>query len=552
MELELIPIATCFRTGSSVEVEVRSATPVTGRLVVEHLGGAVANVEVDLPAGGGTVDLGQLPRGGYAVALVTAASDPQAGAPDAPAGPMADPMAVTAVDVLDDPFERPRYGFLSDFAPERDDVAETADDLRRLHLNVVLFYDWMYRHAELLGGEVEFTDALGRRTSHATTRALVDALREVGALAMAYAAVYGVDNDYARDHEDELLYHEDGSPWTLGDFLQLTDPSPGTSWLARFRGMLAQSRERMGFAGFHLDQFGWPKVAVRHDGSTVDLAEAFPAMIGEVRDELPDAKLIFNNVNDFPTTATAHAPQDAVYIEVWPPHETYADLADLIERARRDGQGKPVILAAYLEPYRDEPTERADAAAQLALATILAHGGHHLLCGERGGVLVDPYYPNHHQASDGTRAVLRRLFDASVALGDLLHDDGLVVTGSWLGGVNAELVVDAPVPVSGTAAAGSVWVIVRRGPGRVTIHLIDLVDQDEIDWNRGKQPLRPRTDVRLAVSVPGEPSVVVGTPIAGGGARPVAYERDGDHVHVAVPAFTGWAVVSVSWGDAVG
>jgi dextranase len=530
MTIDLLPRATWFPTGSVVEVEVRSAAAVTGRLLVEHLDTAVADVEVDLPAGGGTVTVGQLPRGGYAVCLHSEAGD-----------------AETALDVLDHAFERPRYGFLSDFSPDRDDVTETVDDLRRLHLDVIQFYDWMYRHEELLGPEDEFTDALGRPTSHATTRALVDAGADAGALAMGYAAVYGVSNDYARDHEEELLLHDDGTAWMLGDFLHLVDPTPGRSWLARFGKQLTLARERMGFAGFHLDQYGWPKLAVRRDGTAVDLAETFPAMIGSIRQELPDAKLIFNNVNDFPTAATADAPQDAVYIEVWPPHDTYGDLANLIGRARSDGHGKPVILAAYLEPYADEPAPRADAAAQLAFATIAAHGGHHLLCGERGGVLVDPYYPNYHRASDKSRAVLRRLFDAAVALGDLLYDDGPVVTGSWFGGINEELVVGAPVPVSGRAEAGALWVIVRRGARGITIHLIDLTDQGDVDWNTGKTPLQERRDVQVAVSVPGTPSVAVATPVAGGRTRRAAHERDGDHVRIPVPPFRGWAVVVVSW-----
>ena len=40
---------------------------------------------------------------------------------------------------------------------------------------------------------------------------------------------------------------------------------------------------KVGFAGFHLDQYGAPKYALRADGTPVDLAEAFPALIDAAR-----------------------------------------------------------------------------------------------------------------------------------------------------------------------------------------------------------------------------------------------------------------------------
>ncbi len=41
---------------------------------------------------------------------------------------------------------RARYGFVADYSAGRD-VDGVADNVRRLHLNAVQFYDWMYRHA---------------------------------------------------------------------------------------------------------------------------------------------------------------------------------------------------------------------------------------------------------------------------------------------------------------------------------------------------------------------------------------------------------------------
>src|SRR5919198_88068 len=139
----------------------------------------------------------------------------------------------------------------------------------------------------------------------------------------------------------------DGSPWMLGDFLWIVDPS-NERWLRHLAGQLASARTAVGFDGFHLDQYGAPKRAVSGTGATVDLAEAFPVLIERLRAELPAATLVFNNVNDFPTWATAGTSQDAVYIEVWSPHDRLDHLGALAAKARLLAPGKPVSLAADL------------------------------------------------------------------------------------------------------------------------------------------------------------------------------------------------------------
>lgn len=528
---ELLPRQTTFAPDQPAEVEVRISEPLTGVLIVEHLTRRVTERQVDLPAGHHLIDLGPLPHGGYAITLITDRLETS-----------------TALDVLDHPFERPRYGFLSDFNTNRADIDETVDDLRRLHLNVIQFYDWMYRHHELLGSDDDFEDALGRRLSHRTTRALIEAVHGVGSVAMAYAAVYGVGQRYARDHPEQLLYRNDGTNWTLGDFLTLADPSADSHWNLHLLTELRSAVAQMGFAGFHLDQYGWPKLALRHDGSLVDLAEAFAGQISAVRAELPDTRLIFNNVNNFPTEATAATPQDAVYIEVWPPHDTYNDLAELISHARLLAPDKPVILAAYLEAFAEGPDDRAEAGLQLALATILANGGHHLLCGERHGLLVDPYYPNYRQLPDTSFDLVRRYFDAAVALGDLLYDDGPVISSSWYGGINEEIRIEAPVPVSPNAQAGSLWALVRRGKNRITIHLIDLSAQQDTRWNTGKNPIRPCRDVTLSISIPVEPTEIAFTaPEADCRARTLPSKREAEHLRISLPDFTGWASTSITF-----
>jgi dextranase len=513
MALEVWPSRATFGIGEPVSLIVSPPASVT--VTVTQLGQIVHK--------GDSTDIGVVPPGGYAVEAATGAE-----------------IAHTAFDVLDSPLQRPRYGFLTDFRPSRTGADAAITGLLRNHLNLVQFYDWMYRHAELIGTEDTFEDALGRPLSHSTTRDLVGRVREAGALPLAYAAVYGAGAEYAQGHHDQLLYHADGTPWTLADFLWIANLAAERGWRDHIIGQFTTALDAVDFAGLHLDQYGAPKLAYDADGKAVDLADQFPDFIGAVRAALPDAALVFNNVNDYPTWATARAPQDVTYIEVWSPHTTYAHLARLIDAARGYAPERPVILAAYLEPFGGGDPQRALWSARLALATIFAHGGHSLLLGEGDGVLVDPYYPNFARLDAAAAGVLRAYFDFAVATGDVLYDPTAVdITTSHAGGINDDVEVAAsvdPVP-------GQLWVRVRRGRAGMAIHLIDLTAQTETRWNEGKRPGGPVTGVRVRVRHPQGTDVLVGGPELGGPAlRPVASTMDGDHVVFELPPFTAWVV----------
>jgi dextranase len=123
--------------------------------------------------------------------------------------------------------------------------------------------------------------------------------------------------------------------------------APGASASCRVRGGV----DEVGFDGIHMDQYGFPKWSYDAAGAAVDLAtrsrasSTRPRTRGATRE---GAAVLFNAVNDWPIEEVAPSDQAAVYIEVWPPHDRYRDLVDLIRRAR-DLSGKQAILAAYLE-----------------------------------------------------------------------------------------------------------------------------------------------------------------------------------------------------------
>jgi dextranase len=514
---ELLPTKATYAPGELIEIEVRGADgPV--ELTLRHFDKVVA-----VAKGEGIVVFPPQKDGGYGVD----GND-----------------ASTAVEVLANPLERVRYGFVSHYAPGRD-VERVVQNVRRLHLSAVQFYDWMYRHAKLVPPTDVFEDALGQTVSLDSARRLAAALREAGSLPIAYAAVYAVGRDEWPEWEADGLFHSDGKPWTLGeDFLWNVDPT-SERWLAHFVDDLRESVEAGGFAGFHLDQYGQPKRALRKDGTVVDLSDAFPALLERLSLELPGTELIFNNVNDFPTWATAPATQSAIYIEVWAPHVRLAHLAELVTKSRGFDRDKPIILAAYLNTYDGGEENEAAAAERLQHAVVFSHGATALLHGEDRNVLTEAYYVKNHTLSDETREASRRCYDFAVRYGDLLFDRSAAdLTRMMAGGLNQEIKVEAEVSVATDCEPGSLWVRVVGTSQGIVVHLIDLSQQDNDLWDAPKRPARSLAGVKLAVERDGAEAPRIGFAHP---ERPALVELestfDGRHDVVELPEFGPWSMV---------
>ncbi len=522
---ELLPELAVVPAGEPVRVELRDIDG--GRLAVRHLGRVLASQDVRGP---GLVSLGVLPPGGYGVELTS------------PQGTWR-----TAVDVQRVPRARLRYGFVASYLPGRDPSA-LVDQVRRLHLTGVQFYDWAYRHADLLGGGEEYADPLGQPISLATVEALVKAVRQAGASALGYAAVYAVGAQEWGRWEHDALLRPTGEPYSLADFLQLVDPA-APDWLDHFAADLVASAARLGFDGFHLDQYGYPTWAVRPDGSAVDVAASFDTLVREVRRRLPDARLVFNHVNDFGTVRLAEAPQDAVYIEPWEPQTTLEALAATTVRARVVARGRPVVLAAYQHVYDAVDDETGDASTALTMATLFSHGATQLLAGEADRILVDPYYVRNHVAGESTNALLKRWYDFLVEHDELLADPAASdVTTALAGAYNDACDVAYPeAQVSGDARPGRVWRRIVELPDRLVVHLINLTGQDDTAWDAPRNPIVPVAGGELRFRRVGDvrPRVAVADPDGDGYLRDLQVVIDGDHARVQLPDLRVWQVVSV-------
>lgn len=474
----IYPLQAQFRPRQQVELAVKNP-PSRYTLTVTRLEKAVWERRIE---GRERVCVGSWPEGGYGVTLT-----------------QGDIRATTAFDVAARPAAYPRYGFLSDFFT--DDRLDDTDIefLLRCHINLVQFYDWMYRHHELVPKQTLFTDPMGRELDFETIRHKLSACHVAGMKCMAYGSIYGAEKEYG--HPEQVMLRANGRPMRLIGFIDMMDFEAGGPWAAHIIREFQNAMKKVGFDGIHLDQYGFPKYSYRghtSENEVFDVENAFGPFLRQVRSSLPDAILIFNAVNNWPIRNVANAPIDAVYIEVWKPYDTYFYLQKLIQDARQLSGDKPVILASYLKPFSKDSTcseETKMAAFELAQAAIYGNGGNQLILGEHNGVLQDAYYCDYGILPDPEKAI--SYADFQVRYRDLLFDRALRPAGhTYCGEGNGDLYIEG-VPVSCDGRPGTVWVLVNKKPGMKVLHLINLTDQADASWNAGKRPVEPLRDLNL-------------------------------------------------------
>ncbi len=407
----------------------------------------------------------------------------------------------TAWDVADHWRRAPRYGFLSDFHQEEKGLLNDVESLSKFHLNIIQFYDWMYRHDQLVPLEEQFIDPMGRSLSYTIVKEKINAIHQKGMAAMAYGAVYASLKDFYEEHQEWGLYKNNGEPYHLIDIFYIMDISPDSLWNEHIIKAFQKVIEE-GFDGIHMDQYGFPKKAFRithGEKELVDLAKCYPALINQTKQQLkevnPDVGLIFNNVSNYPVHTTAKANQDAVYIEVWPPVVHLRELKGLIDRGRELSGDKHVILSAYLPSFKlgegEDPTA-AENGALLTMATIFASGGYHLLLGEENKVLTEAYYPSYGRMREPFIEEVRNYYDFIVRYGRLLYDHSLIdLSFVYTGGINTEISFEGEAIFTPNGDVDTIWTIVKQLPDYQIIHLINLVGLKDDYWEHGKKQ-RPK------------------------------------------------------------
>ena len=502
----------------------------------------------------------------------------------------------TALDVLSDWPLAPRYGFFADFSANEPDTVGRVTQLSKYHINVVQYYDWMYRHYQLLppDGQTEFVDALGRKLSLETVRRKIELGHERNMAALAYGAVYGAEPEFVDKHRDLALYKADGTPESIENLFYTMDIRRGSPWHDLIINEYVKAVTDMPFDGIHMDQYGFPKSAFvgSADGPAVFLDEHFGPLIDDsaraVQEAKSSAKVIFNCVNDWPTERVATSDQAAIYIEVWSPHDSYSDLRRLILKAKEAASGqKQIILAAYMSPLlnaKPEMLESAEVATRLTTATIFANGGFHLLMGEGDGALDDPYYPKYATLRPEFANVMRRYYDFFVRYENWLVDPALedisedalgtrsgdprptgsgdprptgsgdpcptesgdpCPTGS--GGLRqTEGLVSLGVANYGhRGRKGEVWTLVHEGPDLLTINLVNLTGLVNDYWNLLHQPPTTLEEFSVELDLAAE-AVYLASPDCDGG-RAIRLEANvtAGRTQFVVPRLEYWNLIIV-------
>jgi len=530
------------RLSLRLESEPEEPIPVFLTITISHLADAVHTIQKDISLTGGEQTAEVLytpppdaPRG-YGV---DACIETDSGAELA--------CRSTAFDVLEHWTQAPRYGFLTDFSPGRADVSETMDILTTYHLNGLQFYDWMYRHEQFLTEQEPYLDPLGRRLSRVTVENLIAEAHGHNIAAMPYTAIYAASVPFYEEHPDWALYRANKQPFLFGeDFLVYMDPRPGSPWVDHLLDQFDQVLEQTDFDGIHLDQYGDPKQAFDAQGQRFDLAGPLAATINAtkemVRSLRPQGAVVFNAVTNWPIEAVAPADVDFVYIEVWPPYTWFSELHALLTQSQNLGGGKPVVLAAYIDPSLEQNVRLVD-------AVIFASGGGHIELGERGEMLADAYFPKYRAMSPELAETMRRYYDFGVRYEDVIGPTTQDATRHY-----QERVAIEGVSTSPGQRTNKVWPIVRQTGGCTAISLINLVGLKSPEW---ALPIReePKTLGPLPVRVYAEEDPVriwLATPDGTDpAALPLAHEtgkdESGDYVFFEVPSLQYWSLIVIEW-----
>jgi dextranase len=223
-----------------------------------------------------------------------------------------------------------------------------------------------------------------------------------------------------------------------------------------------------------------------------------------------------------------------------------------VQWAQHAGGGKPVILAAYLQPFRTEQDpQRARYAGLLLTAVIAAHGGYHLLAGENQAVLTQAYYADYSNVDGAFAAELRRYYDFNVRYANLLYDPELKnVSMTHADGDNLEYVFDE-LAYSTYGEAGKVWTVIRENAQRKTISFVNLTGNEEDYWNAGKNRPNRQTGFKVRLLLERDAACVYAASPDSELGRPqplpfeVTHSLRGKTLEVVIPSLDVWTLLWV-------
>ena len=471
------------------------------------------------------------------------------------------------------PGERPVHGFVTSFQDE--DVAKVLAWHRSLRSTVVQVYDWMASYTEPLGPASGWRDPSNRPVSLDALRSLASGLHAQGSVTHAYVPIYAVGHAFAEAHPEMLMYENNGEAIRFMDQIVLANPGH-EGWQRHFVASYGDAAAAIGFDGFHIDTYGYPRVAFDADGVNIDLRVAYESFLRFARDAWPDALTSFNQVNGVPSAAALPPGPHFRYCEIWPPNDEWRHFEGLLDRSSGvSGMLGPAAgrapalrgsIACYPPVWGIESVggeiNADDHAASLrtvvstdAIVTML--GASALIYGDKGAALCDPYYPKHARLShdDLDEVVAWRHF--------ALRCRDLFTSGedtSWyeIGDENGAVGIEATAPVRPEPCGGGLFARVNSSPDLVTVGVLDLTGSEHGKWSEPTQNCTLNSvAVRVLVDDPGRWTSAAAVL----GARDehfvaidsrVVTHRQGRALEITLPLVSGWSVLRLRRGDGHG
>ncbi len=455
-------------------------------------------------------------------------------------------LAEEMTTVGNHPGERPVLGFATSF--DEASVVPVLGWLKALRCTVVQVYDWMASYSEPLGRPTGWADPLGRPVSYHALRSLVTGIRETGAVAQAYAPVCASDNSFAASHPDMLLYRGDGAPQRLGGLLTIADPA-NRGWQRHWAAAYGAAADRIGFDGYHLDTYGYPRAALDASGDAVDMRRAYSSFLRSVRRARPTELLSFNQVNGVPPRFELPAGRGFRYVETWSPNDAWRHLEGLLDRSNPSpgASGGRGAIACYPPVWQGDRTASLRTVTHTeAISTCL--GASLLVFGDQHGVLQDPYYPRHERLTADEVATVLSWRRFALRCRDLFLE-GEDTSWCEIGDENGAVVLVGPTPVHPEPFGQALFARVVRQDGLIAVGVVDLTGSANGQWSEPTARGRCRS-VRVQVLVEDpERWSVAGAVLGASGdrftplpAREVGH-REGRALEVKLQLIDGWSIL---------
>ena len=458
------------------------------------------------------------------------------------------------------------YGYLSNF-PSQSTALSSSEVawMNQYHINYVQFYDWQWKHHVPLAGTVQnpaasWQDLSGRTNYRQTILDMINACHNYGMKAMNYNLLYGALAGYGQDGS-EVNYQWglwdtsagcNGSQWSVSAFSTIYMFNPAdTGWQNYLFNRENDVFTAYPFDGWQVDQLGDPG-SLKYDcsGASVDVWTTFVGFLNNAKYVFGNKSIIFNNVGTYGMFGVCNqTADDAVYVECWEPGQTtYNDLKSVIDDGLAWGNGKPVVLAAYMDRGKTSGSFNPPGVL-LCDAAIFASGGTHIELGDGGHMLCSEYFPN-------------QTLTLSADLANTLTNyyNFILSYQPWLYGglTNSANAISMSIASANNATAKKVWAFAKAGNGKHMLNLINLIGENSINWrdNTGTYPAptaQTNFNVKYYYGSTTPNSVQLASPDTNGGAATalnfsLGVDASGNFVSFTVPSLNYWDMVMMPTG----